>query len=129
MFDPRRYTVPVAKYDDGVPDFQGTGVLFFVDGRYFAVTAMHVLEIGIKKVGFVLPAASGLYEIVGDTTALIVGARALKNSGGPQRAEYKEELDLPALKASDFLAGCARNARVPAIADNLHRTALGELGV
>jgi hypothetical protein len=27
MFDPRRYTVPVAKYDDGVPDFQGTGVL------------------------------------------------------------------------------------------------------
>jgi hypothetical protein len=24
------------------------------------------------------------------------------------------------LKAADFLAGCARNARVPAIADNLH---------
>jgi hypothetical protein len=53
---------------------------------------------GIKKVGFVLPAASGLYEIVGDTTALIVGARALKNSGDPKRAEYKEELDLAVME-------------------------------
>ena len=103
MFDPIIFSVPIVNFDNGIPDFCGSGVLLCVDKIPFVVTAMHVLETRFKKIGIVVPTNLG-WEVVGHEDPPIIGARALVNEGDPQKAEYKAGLDLAVIRLGQAVA-------------------------
>jgi hypothetical protein len=103
MFDPIFFSVPIVNFDNGIPDFCGSGVLLCVDKTPFVVTAMHVLETRFKRIGIVVPTNLG-WEIVGHGDPPIMGARALANEGDPQNVEYKAGLDLAVIRLEQAVA-------------------------
>src|SRR5438552_3959322 len=93
------HTVPILDYDRYEPSVLGTGVLVGVDQQHFVITAAHVFESGLQNVGFGFLGPRG-FELFGAhvNKMKILTAKAQTGAGDPQRAVYKDGLDLAVIE-------------------------------
>jgi hypothetical protein len=95
MFSPCRHTVPIFRFDSRYPWLNGTGVFIIVDNQHFVVTAAHVVEASARKIAFgYQPPDQAWVDMFGHEALPIIKAQAQANERDPQRAVYRDGLDL-----------------------------------
>jgi hypothetical protein len=95
VFNPYYHIVPLFDFTKASPELNGTGVFIAVDDHCFVVTATHVLE---ESYRFRSPKkkldGTMKVDIFGPEKLVVCKAQAQTNEGDPQRATYKDHLDL-----------------------------------
>lgn|GEM_PF-2699816 len=111
MFDPRQHTVPIYEFafneyvetKPGTAELRGSGVFVEFEGKLFVITAAHVLEGGISRIGFGYRDGDRVW--VGHTNnAHILTAVATQFERDPRRARYKDDVDIAVIVPTPELA-------------------------
>ena len=92
-----QHTVPVINYDRAQPSVVGSGVFTVVDESHFVLTAAHVFEPAFRRTAFGHLGTDG-FEVFGSNNMKILTAKAQNGGGDPQRAVYKDGLDLAVIE-------------------------------
>lgn len=101
-------TVPILNYDRGEPDIVGTGVFAAVDEKHFVLSAAHVFETGIGKVGFCFLNKQGKIEVFGSDRMKILAANPQSGAGNLNSVVYKDGLDLAVIEPTNEVLDALR---------------------
>ncbi len=108
FFDPRQHTVGIYEFEfnafveskPGHGELRGSGVFADLDGRHVVITAAHVLEGGIDRIGFAH--RDGPMIWIGHSNNLhVVASNAIAFEGDPNRVQYRDGLDVAVIVLSD----------------------------